>query len=218
LNSEILSLAGPILTAMVTLLGAWWKETQHRRSREQVRQRLLTQVKDEIGMIEAWAKAHASLGSSAEPPPDVRERAQRDLDVAYARMAQLAPELRQPVTLQTVLSRLFLRHLRPTLAVRLLRYLYYAQLVMVVLWGLAGFSQPTSWSSPGNVFGTLGAYSIVAIIPAWLLATLILTIARRQAAKAAAASTPAQRTQPVMPGYDLPQSYQPVSSEPQRQR
>jgi hypothetical protein len=62
----------PVVTAVVTLLATWFKETTQRRGREQVRQRLLTQVKEEIGITEAWAKAHASLGPSPEPPPVIR--------------------------------------------------------------------------------------------------------------------------------------------------
>jgi hypothetical protein len=82
-NEVLSSLVGPILVTLITLSGAWVKETTQRRSQEQTRQQLLSYVKDEIGIIDAWIKAHASLASSGELPASVRERANQDLDRAY---------------------------------------------------------------------------------------------------------------------------------------
>lgn len=171
----------PIVTAIVILLATWFKETFQRRGREQVRQRLVAQVKEEIGVIEAWATAHASCRSSSEPPPAVRERALRDLDTAYNRMQQFHPEPQEPVTLQIVVSHLFLRHLRVSWTVRGLRYIYYLALFMAFIWGLVGFSQPNSWSSVPASFATVTTYIIVAVLPALFVGWLTMYVSRRQA-------------------------------------
>lgn len=173
----------PLLTAAVTLSGAWLKEAMQRRSREQTRQRLIAQTKEEISTIESWAKAHASLWSSEEPPESVRNRAQADLDTTYNRISRLTPEIRQPVRMQEVLSRLLLRHVQVKGLSRALRYLYYILLFMLFAWGAAAFSQPNSWSSVVFVLATLTTYFVVAIAPAWLLGFLTRYVAGRQAAR-----------------------------------
>ena len=172
----------PLVTAIVVLLGTWFKEASQRRGREQVRQRLLAQVKEEIDLIDAWAKAHASFGSSGEPPLAIRERALRDLDPAYGRFQQFAPEVRGPVTFSNVLSHLFLRHLSVTLTVRFLRIVYYFTLVAATIWGLVGFSQPNSWSTVQASFLTVMTYITVAVLPALFFGWLTTYVARRQAA------------------------------------
>jgi hypothetical protein len=171
------------MTALVTLGGSWWKEAAQRRNREQVRQRGLTYIKDEVGIIETWVRAHASLQPSAEVPSVIRERAYHDLEAAYNRIRELAPELGQPVTLQMLLSRLLFRYLSSTPAVRLLRYVYYFFLFMAVIWAFVGFSQPQSWSTGTAVIVALLTYFIVAIIPALVSARLIVFAARRAAVK-----------------------------------
>src|SRR5687768_1816726 len=111
-------LVAPILVAIVSLLSAWSKEATQRRSSEQVRQRTLAYVKDEIAVIEAWIKAHASLEPSTVIPETVAARARHDLDSAYERMPELVPEPRRSITLHTLMSRLLLRHVRMTPIVR----------------------------------------------------------------------------------------------------
>lgn len=164
----------------MTLGGTWWKEARQSRSREQVRQRLLAQVKDEISTIEAWAKAHASLVSSDEPPELVRSRAQRDLDAAYDRMGQLAPELRRPITLQMVFSRVLLRHVPVRGVARLLRIIYYLSIVWIIFLGLINFSLPSSWSEPSAIIAAFIGYFTFAVVPAWIIGWLTMSLARRQ--------------------------------------
>ena len=183
MNNQIVTLAGGLLAALVTLSGTWWKEAAQRRSGEQVRQRELTYLKDKVGIIEAWVKACASLEPSSEPPVAVRERAYHDLDAAYNRINQLAPNLRQALTFRAVLSRVFLRHLSATLTVRLLRYVYYFTLFMAVIWASVGFSQPDSWSTGAAIFATLMTYLIVAILPPVVLARLAVSAALRAGTK-----------------------------------
>jgi hypothetical protein len=179
-TNDALLLTIPLLTAIVTLGLTWWKEARQSRSREHVRQRLLAQVKEEISMIEAWAKAHASLASSDEPPPLVRSRAQRDLDAAYDRMGQLAPELRQPITLQMTFSRLLLRHVPVRGGARFFRVVYYLSLVWLFALGLVAFPQPSSWSEPASILATFIAYFTFAAGPAWFLGWLTMSLAHRQ--------------------------------------
>jgi hypothetical protein len=180
LTNEVLGFIAPLLTVVVTIGGTWWKETQQGRSHEQVRQRLLIQVKDEISVIEAWAKAHGSLDAVGEPPAFVRERARQDLDVAYERMGQISPELRQPVTLQATLARLLVRHVPIRGGARVSRVVYYISLLMMVLWGSVGFFQPNSWASGTDIIATLLTYFTVAVVPAWLLRWLTMSLAQRQ--------------------------------------
>ena len=175
---EILKLVGaPVLVVVVSLLGAWWKESAQRRNREQVRQRHVAYVKDEIGVIEAWVRTHASLDSSAAPPAAVQERARRDLDVAYQRMTDLGPETRRPISLQSLVVRLLLRHLPATPEVRRRRTLYYVTLGLTPFWAVIGFTQPDSWTSPTDAAGTVMAYFLLAILPAWLAARRVLSVA-----------------------------------------
>jgi hypothetical protein len=179
MSKEVLtSLVGPILVALVSLSGAWWKEAAQRRNREKVRQRLLAYVKDKIAVIEAWIKAHASLEPSAAVPEAVRARARHNLDMAYNRMSQLVPEPRYSITLQTLVSRLLLRHLPMTPAVRWRRYVYYVTPFMAVIWGFAGFTMPDAWNSSGNVFATLATYLLLAVLPAWLASRFVVSAAR----------------------------------------
>jgi hypothetical protein len=170
-------LVAPLLVAVVSLLGAWWKETAQRRSREQVRQRHVAYVKDEIGVIEAWVRTHASLDPSATPSAAIRERARRDLDVAYQRMTDLGPESRRPITLQTLVARLLLRHLPATPEVRRRRGHYYVTLALTILWAFVTFTMPGAWNSPSDAATTVMAYFLLAILPAWLTGRRVLSAA-----------------------------------------
>jgi hypothetical protein len=180
-NEVLSSLVGPILVALITLGGAWVKEATQRRSQEQTRQQLLSYVKDEIGIIDAWVKAHASVASSGELPPSVRERANQDLDRAYNRIVQLVPGRQSPITLQKLLSRLLLRHIAVTPAVRRWRAFYYFTLFLAGFWGFIAVSDQGSWDTPGDIIGSVVAYFLIAVVPAWIAARLVISSARRPA-------------------------------------
>jgi cation transport ATPase len=170
-----------MLAALVTVGGAWWRESLQRRSAEEFRQRLLSRVKTEVEIIDTWAKAQASLSPTAQVPEALRQQARDDLDQAYQRMLAVDPERRSSVTLRQVLSRLLLRHLHVTRTVRLLRYVYYFLLFMTIIWGLAGFSQPGAWEGAVGILATLSAYVIIAILPAWIVALVVVSISKRHA-------------------------------------
>jgi hypothetical protein len=178
LGEALKILVAPVVVAVVSLLAAWWKETAQRRSAEQVRQRLVVYVKDEIGVIDAWMKAHAALDPSNTPPAAVRERARHDLDVAYDRMVQLVPENRRPITLQSLVTRLLLRHVPASRAVLRRRQLYYFTLVLTIVWAFFGFTPPNAWATANDAAVTLMVYFLLAVVPAWLAARSVLTAAR----------------------------------------
>lgn len=172
----------PLVTAIVVLLATWLKEASHRRGREQVHQRMLAQVKEELTLIDVWVKARGSFDPSGQPPLAVRERAIHDLDAAYGRLQQFDPEVRKPITFSTVVSRLLLRHLPVTVTARVLRIIYYLTLVAAIVWGAVGFSLPTSWSSVNASATTVITYIIVAVIPALFFGWLTTYVTKRQAA------------------------------------
>lgn len=178
LGEALKILVAPVVVALVSLLGAWWKETAQRRNAEQVRQRLVVYVKDEIGVIDAWMKAHAALDPSNAPPTAVRERARHDLDVAYDRMVRLVPENRRPITLQSLVSRLLLRHVSGGRTVLRRRQRYYFTLVLTVFWAFVGFTQPDAWATASDAATTLMVYFLLAVVPAWLAARSVLEAAR----------------------------------------
>lgn len=172
------SLVAPVLVVVVSLMGAWGKEAAQRRSQEQVRQRRLTFVKDEIGVIDAWARAHAALDPAQCPPTAVCERARLDLDQAYGRMTQLVPEARPPISLHALLSRLLMRHVPTTPEVRRRRYVYYIALGWAVFIGSIGFTMPGSWSTAYDVFITLWTCLLFGFLPAWLASRAVARAAR----------------------------------------
>jgi hypothetical protein len=184
MNRGILSLFAPMLAALVTVGGAWWRESLQRRNAEEFQQRLLSRVKTEVEIIDTWVKAQASLSPTTQVPDAVRERARSDLAKAYERMLAVGPERRSSVTLGQVLKRLLLRHLPVTRTVRLLRYVYYLLLLMALMWGLAGFSRPGAWTGAVDILATLSTYLVIAVLPAWIAAWITTSIAQRQASAA----------------------------------
>jgi hypothetical protein len=205
----------PVVTAVVTLLVTWFKETTQRRGAEHVQQRLLTQVKEEIGITEAWAKAHASLGSGAEPPAAVRERAQRDLDNSYDRLQRAGQDVRRPFTFGAVLSRILLLDLPvKTGWVRALRLVYYLSLVMAYLWGQFGLGQQSSWANATSIGSSLTAYFILAVVPAWSLHWFTRFVAKKQAARMAVQVPPQHNHQPSS-SYGPASGRQPAANQPQ---
>jgi len=184
-SGDLLNLITPIVAAFATLGGTWWKDTAQRRSEEQIRERIRIQAKEEISTIEAWAKAHASLGESNEPLTTIRDRAHQDLDRAYERIMQVAAETPPRPTLKSILFRLLLRHLSNRWPVRMFRGLYYLTLVLAPVWGLVGFTQPSSWTDAHAIVVSFLTFFILAVVPAWAFARLAVFADRRHEARAA---------------------------------
>jgi hypothetical protein len=90
-EAALIALAGvviaPFITAVSAVLNDWLKQRNERRDRDKERQRVLTEVREEIGVIEAWVKAYDLIA-----PPELRSqassRAQNQLELAYTRLAE----------------------------------------------------------------------------------------------------------------------------------
>ena len=137
LISAASAVAVPVITAALAGLGFWLKERSDRRNRDNERHRVLTQVRQEIDVIEAWVKAYDLVA-----PPEDRSRASSkakdDLDLAYKRLADSLKESRGIGPRKTFYEHLkaFLLigrlHSRLAKAVRVLYYVSLACLIIVI--------------------------------------------------------------------------------------
>ena len=50
---------------------------------------------------------------------------------------------------------------------------------MAFIWSLVGFSQPGAWTSAGGIFATLMTYLVLAVLPAWLVASIVIFASKR---------------------------------------
>lgn len=90
-EAALVALAGvviaPVITVVLAGLSSWLKQRSERRDRDHERRRVLTQVREEIDIIEAWVKAYDLVA-----PPELRSqassRAQNQLEAAYTRLAE----------------------------------------------------------------------------------------------------------------------------------
>lgn len=90
-EAALIALAGvviaPVITAALAGLSGWLNQRRKRRDRDQERHRVLTQVREEIDVIEAWVKVYNLVA-----PPDLQSqassRAQNQLELAYTRLAE----------------------------------------------------------------------------------------------------------------------------------
>src|SRR3954447_21660396 len=83
MNNTLLLAVGPVVAAAITVGGIWLKEALQRRGRDEERRRRMDQAKAQIEIVDAWARARASLNTSTDLAEGVRTRAQEALDVAY---------------------------------------------------------------------------------------------------------------------------------------
>jgi hypothetical protein len=179
-NNTLLLAVGPVVAATITVGGIWLKEALQRRGGDEERRRRMDQARAQIEIVEAWARARASLNESTDLAGSARMQAQQALDVAYGRGLQSIQEPRRHITLRVVGSRLFLRQFHITGPLRLLRLLYYALFALPAL-GAAGLLDPAQWSASGSVItGNILGYFIVCVLPIWLLGWITSALARRQ--------------------------------------
>jgi len=180
MNNTLLLAVGPVVAAAITVGGVWLKETLQRRGGEEERRRCMDQAKAQIEIVEAWAKARASLNTSADLAGSSRTHAQAALDVAYDRAMQSAEEPRRHITLRLVISHLLLRQIHITGPARLLRLLYYAMFSLPVF-GAIGFLDQAQWSASGSVIGgNILGYVMVCVLPIWILGAITSALARRR--------------------------------------
>lgn len=50
---------------------------------------------------------------------------------------------------------------------------------MAIFWGSVGFSQPGAWRGVAAIFATLTAYLILAVLPALIVAWIVVSISKR---------------------------------------
>lgn len=147
----------PVITAALAGLGFWLKERSDRRDRDNERHRVLTQVRQEIDVIEAWVKVYGLVA-----PPEDRSRAssnaQHDLDLAYTRLAHSLMESRGVEPRKTFHEHLkaFLLigrlHSRSAKAVRVLYYVSLAcAIIMVTVFSVILITQFTSGLLLGSI-------------------------------------------------------------------
>jgi hypothetical protein len=111
---------------------------RNRRDRDQERHRVMTQVRHEIDVIEAWVKAHALL--EPDEKQEAWSRAEGDLERAYARFSQsldVSRGVEDRVTFAEIMHvLLFMRplHGRPAQTARIF---YYFSLLWVAGWFIA---------------------------------------------------------------------------------
>ena len=77
MNNPLLLAVGPVVAAAITVGGIWLKEALQRRGGEEARRRRIDQAKAQIDIIEAWARARASLNGSTELAGSARAQAQK---------------------------------------------------------------------------------------------------------------------------------------------
>ena len=134
----------PVITAALAGLGFWLKERSDRRDRDNERHRVLTQVRQEIDVIEAWVKVYGLVA-----PPEDRSRAssnaQHDLNLAYTRLAHSLMESRGIEPRKT-----FHEHLKEFLLIgrlhsrsaKAVRVLYYVSLACAIIMVTIFFRHP----------------------------------------------------------------------------
>jgi hypothetical protein len=81
-------LVPPLLTALTAAVGVWWKGRQDRRDRDKERHRVLTQVRDEVQVIQAWITAYNTVCADPEAHEEAQMQARKDLDRAYSRLGE----------------------------------------------------------------------------------------------------------------------------------
>jgi hypothetical protein len=180
MNNTLLLAVGPVVAAAITVGGIWLKEALQRRGVDEERRRRMDQAKAQIEIVEAWARARASLTASTDLAESARVQAQESLDAAYDRAAQSIHEPRRRITLKLVISRLFLRQFHITGPMRLVRLFYYASFALPVL-GAIGLLDQAQWSASGSVIGAnIVGYFTVCVLPTWVLGWITSALARRR--------------------------------------
>ncbi len=194
MSTIIAAVIAPIITASLAAIGVWWKGRRDRR-------RGLTEVHEEINVIEAWIKAYG-LVASRETKSQAWKRAESDLERAYERLAVLL-DLSRGVEMRPTFGQhvkiLMLIHSAQTRATEIMRILYYVSLVGVATWvsviTAVGISQP-------NDAGSLILGFVVLLIANLLISAGIYMLARHldRRARAAAAGTQRIKSPEVVSG------------------
>lgn len=173
LISAASAVAVPVITAALAGLGFWLKERSDRRDLDNERHRVLTQVRQEIDVIEAWVKAY-DLVAPPEGRSQASSKAQNKLDLAYTRLAKSLENFREVEPRKTFREylKVFLLigrlHSRSAKAVRVLYFVSLAcVIIMVTIFSVFLITQFTSYLLLGFIIFlvpailiTLGFYQL----------------------------------------------------------
>ena len=176
LASIVVPILAPLIPALFAFIGVWWKGRRDRRDLDQERHRVLTQVHEEIDVIEAWVKAYRLVVPDAAKP-EVWSRAENDLERAYVRLTESLNVSRGVETRATFVEifkvLLLIRPLQGSPA-KVMRILYYVSLAFVAIWvswmSVAAITQPSGVGYLivgltvfliGNILVSLGLYMLV---------------------------------------------------------
>jgi hypothetical protein len=182
---------GPLVTALLTALGLWFRESRQRRNRQGASRQALNQAHDQVAFIEAWLRTYQQL-ASPEQHEQARQRALSDLQEAYAHVDQTLVAVRshrQRLTVRRVLAKLLLLDSKPrTTAARVLGVMYYMALAWFLLAVAVGVSlglelPATSTSDPlladiGQAVGLFLITLVLGVAPALPLYWLAMSAAR----------------------------------------
>lgn len=148
----IAAIIAPIITALVAAVGVWWKDRHDRHDVDQKCQRALSQVREEIRLIQDWVKAY-SLIVSHEIKLQAWYRVENDLEDAYARFSEAlekSREMQSRSTLSRHFGVLLLAYPVQGWLAKFMRTFYHVSLVVMAIWIslIVGFdvSRPKGWT------------------------------------------------------------------------
>jgi hypothetical protein len=195
----IAAIVAPIITALLGSIGVWWKDRRDRRDRDQERHRVLTQVREEVEVIEAWIRTYG-LVVSDDSKALAWSRAENDLERAYVRLAGSLDAFRGQEMRTTLGQRLkVLLLIRPLQgwSTKVARVFYFISLGGVAIWvsaiAVVSIARPSDWSSMLLGF-------IIFLIGNFLISAGLYMLVRHLDQRACAAVTP-QPTVEIGPSF-----------------
>jgi hypothetical protein len=182
-SAVVAAVIGPVITALVSVLGLWVRDVRRRRDRAHAHQQAVERANERIAAIDNWLRAFKEV-ASAEEYEDARRQARDQLLEARPLIDDVAvsqPPARERRDLGQIVDRLLLREAMTTRATRVAGVLYYlsfAWLLLVVTTGmlLAASAGATTESLLGAVgygvaiFAMSVAVGLAPVLPlyAWL--------------------------------------------------
>jgi hypothetical protein len=200
-------LVPPLLTALTAAVGVWWKGRQDRRDRDKERHRVLTQVRDEVQVIQSWITAYNTVCADPEAQEEAQMQARKDLDRAYSRLGESLAASRgvhEQMTLRQIAVTMLLLNRLHTGVGTTIRAVYYASLAWALLWTASGTSSTPGQLTFGNVVVAIAMIVILVFFLHWACTFLLFV------STIAALSRPLNRHLPgaslLNPVPDLPRS------------
>ncbi len=177
----VLALAGPIITALLGASGFWLQEWRQGRDSSFRRRQTLARSSEMVQFIEHWVRAQQQV-RAGEELRDVHAAAQRQLDWAYAAVAQLPEEERprQRLTLRRALLWYRPRSLHAWIA-----HLALTFFVLLAFMVTLGIFVPQPDTKPPTTATIIGMY-IILLTPVFATRAWAVSVDDRDAARLAA--------------------------------